>query len=111
MSNFFDKPRHAAGFHVLIFFINVFIKPHKGLRQGVHGVRRPAITGQAGENPRRTPLIGKRAISGWKLIKHDKPTGLFVDTHQLDDLIIFGNYFSFVKASIIFNITHFKIRI
>jgi hypothetical protein len=21
----------------------------------------------AGENPRRTPLIGKRAISGWKL--------------------------------------------
>jgi hypothetical protein len=22
----------------------------------------------AGENPRRTPLIGKRAISGWKLI-------------------------------------------
>ena len=27
----------------------------------------------AGENPRRTPLIGKRAISGWKLFSLDDP--------------------------------------
>jgi hypothetical protein len=34
MSIFFDEPRKAAGFYVLIFFINVFNKPHKGLRRG-----------------------------------------------------------------------------
>jgi len=45
------------------------------------------------------------------LVKHDEPSGLFIDTHQLDDLVIFSNYFSFVKASIIFNVTNYKIGI
>jgi hypothetical protein len=40
MSNFLDESRHAAGFHVLILCINVFNKPHKGLRRGVLVVRR-----------------------------------------------------------------------
>ena len=30
MNNFFAEPRHAAGFHALIFYTNVFNKPHKG---------------------------------------------------------------------------------
>ncbi len=59
MSNFFDEPRQAAGFHVLIIYMYVFNprnyvrdftsifmkikefnKPHKGLRRGVLRVRR-----------------------------------------------------------------------
>ena len=32
MRNFFVEPRQAAGFHVLISFINVFSKPHKPAR-------------------------------------------------------------------------------
>jgi len=32
MSNFFDESRQTAGFHVLIFLINVFDKPHKPAR-------------------------------------------------------------------------------
>jgi len=35
MSSFFDEPRLAAGFHVLIFLMWVFNKPHKSFRQGV----------------------------------------------------------------------------
>jgi len=38
MRDFFAEPRHAAGFHTLIFYINVF------------------------NNPRRTQLSGKRSI-------------------------------------------------
>jgi hypothetical protein len=30
MSHFFGEPRQAAGFHVLIIYMNVFNKPHKG---------------------------------------------------------------------------------
>ena len=32
LMDFFVGPRHTAGFHVLILCINVFNKPHKGLR-------------------------------------------------------------------------------
>ncbi len=35
MRDFFDESRQGAGFHVLIFYINVFNKPHKDLRGGV----------------------------------------------------------------------------
>jgi hypothetical protein len=61
MRIFFVGPRHAAGFHVLIFYINVFIK-------------RTMVCGEtyllyvAAENPRRTPHNGKKTIYGWKLI-------------------------------------------
>jgi hypothetical protein len=54
MSNFFDEPRQAAGFHFLIYYINVFNKPHKGLRRGV-------LMYVEEVSPRRTQLIGKRA--------------------------------------------------
>ena len=30
MRDFFVEPRHAAGFHIWIFYIDVFSKPHKG---------------------------------------------------------------------------------
>jgi hypothetical protein len=52
-------PRHAAGFHVLIFYINVFIK-------------RTRVCGEtyflyvAAANPRRTQPGGKKTIYGWK---------------------------------------------
>ena len=64
MRGFFGEPRHAAGFHVLIFYINVFNKPHKGLRRGV-------LMYVEEVSPRRTQLIGKKAISGWKLARKD----------------------------------------
>jgi hypothetical protein len=32
MSNFFDEPRHTAGFHIFILSIDVFNKPHKPAR-------------------------------------------------------------------------------
>jgi hypothetical protein len=32
MRDFFDEPRHPAGFHALIFNINVFNNPHKVFR-------------------------------------------------------------------------------
>jgi hypothetical protein len=32
MSNFFDEPRLPAGFHVFIFLMWVFSKPHKPAR-------------------------------------------------------------------------------
>ena len=32
MRDFFDGPRQVAGFHILICYINVFSKPHKGFR-------------------------------------------------------------------------------
>ena len=50
-------------------------------------------------------------VNGRNLIKYDKASGLFIDTDKLDDLIIFSNYFSFVEASIIFNISNRKIGI
>jgi len=40
MRIFFVGPRQVAGFHILICYINVFSKPHKGLWRDVLPVRR-----------------------------------------------------------------------
>jgi hypothetical protein len=32
MSNFFEEPRHTAGFHILILSFDVFNNPHKPAR-------------------------------------------------------------------------------
>jgi hypothetical protein len=59
MSNFSDKPRHAAGFHVFIFCINVFIKAAQGFAPRRTLGASPRYNGTS-----RRKIRGERRLSG-----------------------------------------------
>ncbi len=75
MRDFFVEPRHTAGFHVLILYINVFNKPHIMAKSKAQSAERLKLNSFAfNQNalpyalcpmhhlPRRTQLCGKRSI-------------------------------------------------
>ena len=58
-------PRNQVRDFTSIFMENrEFNKPHKGLRRGVHRVRRPARTGQAGGKPAENAAHQDKAKKG-----------------------------------------------